>query len=269
MTSVPVPRDCSPFPSKAVVYGHSHDFWLFETMSGSRRKNNWLTSSKHKKVQTNAYLFWHGLTVRKISGKFPLSSHKTTLEQQINGKKKKKKKEREREKMREKHIFFWLSFYRLFSAWKIVGMTMACNRCDVMNIMWRKTETGTEEWQRKVKRWGRGAEREKERDRDTETQTDRQTETEREREQSFCLRFLFVFVCLTDWLHVSKRGDCVCCELRENYKPVKIRPCYPTGMHLLSLLSSRGDAHWTEARVDALLGEKPAAMGWCYQSRLR
>ena len=33
-----------------------------------------------------------------------------------------------------------LSVCRLFSAWKIVGMTMTCNRCDVMNIMWRKTE---------------------------------------------------------------------------------------------------------------------------------
>ena len=28
-----------------------------------------------------------------------------------------------------------LSVCRLFSAWKIVGMTMTCNRCDVMNIM--------------------------------------------------------------------------------------------------------------------------------------
>ena len=43
----------------------------------------------------------------------------------------------EREK---KYILFWLSFCRLFNAWKIVGMTMTCNRCDVMNIMWRKTE---------------------------------------------------------------------------------------------------------------------------------
>ena len=25
---------------------------------------------------------------------------------------------------------FWLSFCRLFSAWKIVGMTMTCNRCN-------------------------------------------------------------------------------------------------------------------------------------------
>ena len=39
-----------------------------------------------------------------------------------------------------KKNLFWLSFYSLFGAWKIVGMTMTCNRCDVMNSMWRKTE---------------------------------------------------------------------------------------------------------------------------------
>ena len=43
------------------------------------------TRSKHKKVQTNAYLT---RTHRcKFSGKSPLSSHKTTLKQQINGQK--------------------------------------------------------------------------------------------------------------------------------------------------------------------------------------
>ena len=39
---------------------------------------------KHKKVQTNAYLFWHRHTVCKFLGKSPLSSHKTTPKQQIN-----------------------------------------------------------------------------------------------------------------------------------------------------------------------------------------
>ena len=34
--------------------------------------------SKHKKIQTNADLFWHWHTVCKFSGKSPLSSHKTT-----------------------------------------------------------------------------------------------------------------------------------------------------------------------------------------------
>ena len=35
----------------------------------------------------------------------------------------------------------WLS-YVVFpsSAWKNVSMTMTCNRCDVINIMWRKTK---------------------------------------------------------------------------------------------------------------------------------
>ena len=37
-------------------------------------------------------------------------------------------------------FFFRLSCCRVFSAWKIVDMTMMCNRCDVMNIMWRETE---------------------------------------------------------------------------------------------------------------------------------
>ena len=44
----------------------------------------WLRS-KHKMVQTNAYLFWHGHTASKFSGKSALSNHKTTLKQQING----------------------------------------------------------------------------------------------------------------------------------------------------------------------------------------
>ena len=57
--------------------------------------------------------------------------------------------------VRKRLILFWLSFCSLFGAWKIVGMTVTCNRCDVMNIMWRKTN-GTEEWQRKVRRWGGG-----------------------------------------------------------------------------------------------------------------
>ena len=39
---------------------------------------------KRKKVQTNAYLFWHRHTVCKFSGKSPLSSHRTTPKQQIN-----------------------------------------------------------------------------------------------------------------------------------------------------------------------------------------
>ena len=41
--------------------------------------------SKYKKVQTNAYLFWHWHTVCTFSAKFPLSSHKTTLKEQRNG----------------------------------------------------------------------------------------------------------------------------------------------------------------------------------------
>ena len=35
--------------------------------------------------------------------------------------------------MKEKDLF-GLSFCSLFGAWKIVGMTMTCNRCDVMTV---------------------------------------------------------------------------------------------------------------------------------------
>ena len=41
--------------------------------------------TKQKKFQANAYLFWHGHTICKFSGKSPSSSHKTTLKQQLNG----------------------------------------------------------------------------------------------------------------------------------------------------------------------------------------
>ena len=42
--------------------------------------------------------------------------------------------------MKEKDILFGFSFYSLFSVWKIVGMTMTCDKHAVMNIMWYKTE---------------------------------------------------------------------------------------------------------------------------------
>ena len=54
----------------------------------------------------------HGM---QIFGKSPLSSHKTTLKQQINGPKKNKKNERKR------LISFGFSLYSLFGAWKIVS----------------------------------------------------------------------------------------------------------------------------------------------------
>ena len=44
--------------------------------------DTWLLISKHKKVQTNAYLIWHGQTVCTFSGESLLSSHKTTLNRQ-------------------------------------------------------------------------------------------------------------------------------------------------------------------------------------------
>ena len=42
--------------------------------------------------------------------------------------------------MKEKDILFGFSFYSLFSVWKIVGMTMTCDKHAVMTIMWYKTE---------------------------------------------------------------------------------------------------------------------------------
>ena len=60
---------------------------------------------------------------------------------------------------RKRRILFWFSFYSLFSAWKSVGMTMTCNWCDVMNIMWRKTEM---EQKSDRERWGDGGRKERE-----------------------------------------------------------------------------------------------------------
>ena len=64
---------------------------------------------KHKTVQTNTYLFEHGPTVCKFSGKSPLWSHKTTLKQQVNGQKTMKNE-------RKRLILFWFSFYSLFAS---------------------------------------------------------------------------------------------------------------------------------------------------------
>ena len=65
---------------------------------------------------------------------------------------------------------------KLFSAWKNVGMTMTCNTCDVMNIMWRKYQMAqkSDRERRGDGRWGRGGgrrgrgggERERERERE-------------------------------------------------------------------------------------------------------
>ena len=46
-----------------------------------------------------------------------------------------------------------MSFYSLLGGWKIFSMTMTCNRCDVMNIMWGKTEM---EQKSDRERWGDG-----------------------------------------------------------------------------------------------------------------
>ena len=45
------------------------------------------TKSKHKKVQTNAFLFWQIHTGCTFWGKSPLSSYRMTLKQWINGEK--------------------------------------------------------------------------------------------------------------------------------------------------------------------------------------
>ena len=72
-------------------------------------------------------------------GVIPLSSDKMTLKQV------KRWKTIEKEMRTEITLFVWLVGWLsyvvfLSSACKNVGMTMTCNRCDVMNIMWRKTE---------------------------------------------------------------------------------------------------------------------------------
>ena len=79
----------------------------------------------------------------QIFGEIPFINPQND-KQQLNGKK--------WWKMTEKDLFGF-SFYSLFSAWKIVDMTMVCNWCDVMNIMWRKTEM---EQKSDRERWGDG-----------------------------------------------------------------------------------------------------------------
>ena len=73
-------------------------------------------------VPTNAYLFWHGHTVCKFSGKSPLSSHKTTLKQQINGLK--------RLQMREKNL---PCVSCVFVAYSVLGRLLAS--VDVNNAL--------------------------------------------------------------------------------------------------------------------------------------
>ena len=48
-------------------------------------------------------------------------------------------------------LFGWVVVF-LSSAWKNVGMAMTCNKCDVMNIMSRKTQmTNNKKMRRKKK----------------------------------------------------------------------------------------------------------------------
>ena len=65
----------------------------------------------------------------QFSGKSFLSNHKTAL---------KDKRSKTMKNERKRFILFGLSFYSLFDAWKIVGMTVTCNPCDVMNIKFIK-----------------------------------------------------------------------------------------------------------------------------------
>ena len=74
-----------PLWIKHTVKGSTLDWGSVRDFFTSSIVIAFLSVSKHKKVQTNAYLFWHGHTVWKFSGKSPLSSHRTTLKQQING----------------------------------------------------------------------------------------------------------------------------------------------------------------------------------------
>ena len=100
-------KSVTHFTPKSSMSNWYHDLWLLDNdfylldntgfekanaVEKKKRKRNWnrMTASvlkqrsKHKKVQTKAYLFEHRDTVCKFSGKSALSSHKTTLKQQIN-----------------------------------------------------------------------------------------------------------------------------------------------------------------------------------------
>ena len=93
-----------------------------------------LGNHKHIKGSKERYLLGQDKT-SKFLGYSPLSSCKTTLKQQLNGQKRKMKWE-------AKSVICFRSSYAVFlsSAWENVGMTMMCNRCDVMNILWHKTQ---------------------------------------------------------------------------------------------------------------------------------
>ena len=87
------------------------------------------------KSSKERYLLGQNTTCAIVRGN-PLSSYKTTV---------KRWREKKRWKIRSKAkplICFWLSYVVFLSnAWKNAGTIMACNRCDVMNIRWRKTQT--------------------------------------------------------------------------------------------------------------------------------
>ena len=60
------------------------EVWILPGAELWKEQQQVMLRCKHEKVKTNVY-FCHGHTVCKFSGKSPLSSHKTTLKQQING----------------------------------------------------------------------------------------------------------------------------------------------------------------------------------------
>ena len=60
-----------------------------QSISNPRTSKNKIQTQKG----SNERLFQHGHTVCKFSGKPPLSSHKRTLKQQINGQKRREKKD--------------------------------------------------------------------------------------------------------------------------------------------------------------------------------
>ena len=98
-------------------------WWAPVFLFGFKGLDSWVLLSSHWKVQTNACLFYHRHTVCKFSGKSPLSSHKMTLKQQINGQKQWKMK------AKDLSCFGWV--FTACSVLGRLGTTVMCNQCDI------------------------------------------------------------------------------------------------------------------------------------------
>ena len=88
-------------------------FGLVVLLIGVTIVGKYLSQDPNTKRFKRTLIYFNTDTVCKFSGKFPLSGHKTTLKQQING--------QTRLKMKEKDILFCL----VFTACSVLGRLLA------------------------------------------------------------------------------------------------------------------------------------------------